>query len=474
MNDESVQLELLEVLLTELGLSAHSFLDVSTALAFMTGRDAPALIITDLHMPGVDGWRFCRLLRTPEYQHLNHVPVIVVSATFRGEASEEISLSLGAAGFIPAPIIPDVFLEQVTQVLNGGEVSIQQRVLVVEDDAEVAHAISTAFEEHGYLVEWANSGGDAQSRLREHNYDFAVIDHDLPDINGEELLKLLVNTNGQKRSHTVGIMMTSDSDPSLALRWLQNGAWGYLRKPIDPVYLIHVCQQGAREHALLQVEYRLEQRTLDVERLLSEKKLLLVELQHRMKNNMHTVATLLQLRSMSATSREAQNALIEAQGTVRSVLSIYETLQSSGELDTVSTKQHLDALLHHVLSAFAAQSRVTLDIGGDVAHLSSQTAVTLGIVLNELVTNSLKYAFAGERSGEIRVSLDRVDKGLIRVSYSDSGPGMSGSVLEPRDYGFGLSMVRDLSTAGGGSFTIPADPVTDALGGFSCTVVLLE
>lgn len=65
VNDESVQLELLEILLAELGLAAHSFLDVSTALAFMSGRDAPALIITDLHMPGVDGWRFCRLLDRP-------------------------------------------------------------------------------------------------------------------------------------------------------------------------------------------------------------------------------------------------------------------------------------------------------------------------------------------------------------------------------------------------------------------------
>jgi len=472
VNDESDQLEILEVLLAELGLSAHSFLNVPAALEFMTANDAPALIVTDLHMPGVDGWRFCRLLRSQEYKRLNKVPIVVVSATFRGEDSEQISRTLDAAGFIPAPVIPEVFLEQVTQVLNGGQVSIKQHVLLVEDNASTAQSISTVFREHGYMVELASTGGDASTLLKQQRYDFVILDHHLPDMNGDALLKHLVGTNGLERSHTVGLMMTSDSDPSLALQWLQNGAWGYLRKPVDPVYLVRICEQAAREHALLRVEYHLEQRTLEVQRLLNEKKLLLDELRHRVKNNMHTVATLLQLRSMSAITPDARNALLEAQGTVRSVLSVYETLQSSDGLDSVSTKKHLDALLNHVLRAFAALPRVKVDIAGDADQLSSQTAVTLGIVLNELVTNSLKYAFSGERSGKIRVVIDHIAKGIIRTTYSDSGPGVDHNMVRPPDYGFGLSMVESLSAEGGGSFTIPADPAKDTLGGFSCTVVL--
>ncbi len=474
VNDDSTQLELLETLLSELELSVQSFVDVASALEYMSGQEPPALVVTDLYMPKVDGWRFCRLLKSPEYQRLNDVPIVVVSATFSGNDSEEMTHALGAAGFMPAPVVPEVFLDQVSSVLNGGRVNIKQRVLIVEDNAATANGLSAAFEEHGYISDWAGTGAAASELLKSRSYNFVVLDHHLPDITGDELLKQVAHANRQRHSHTVALMMTSDSDPSWSLKWLEAGAWGYLRKPLDPVYLIRVCEQAARENALLRVEYHLEQRTLEVQRLLTEKKLLLEELQHRVKNNMHTVATLLQLRSMSASNPQAKNALLEAQGTVRSVLSVYETLHGSEGISTVATAAHIESLLGHVLRAFAASSRVGLEITADAENLSSQTAVTLGIMLNELVTNSIKYAFTGEREGRIKVVIERVGKDRIKVTYSDSGPGVADSTVSPERFGFGLSMVDNLSTEGGGSFTMPADSAADTLDGFSCTVVLQE
>lgn len=472
VNDDPVQLELFTTLLHELGLQVKTFAGVEPALLFMAGSPPPGIIITDLYMPGIDGWRFCRLLKSPAYEELNEVPVIVVSATFSGEDSQKISRTLGAAGFLSAPVIPEVFIEQVVRVLRGAHVQVARSVLVVEDIPRSARELAQAFTHHGYDVTVAHTGTSASEFLKEKAFDYVLLDHHLPDMMGDRILRELKTR--PTRQNGVCIMMTSDTDPKLALRWLQEGAWGFARKPIDPAYLVRLCEQAAREQALLRVEDHLEQRTLEVRRLLAEKELLLQEIHHRVKNNMHTVATLLQLQAEGSTHPQAKTALLEAQGTVRSVLSVYETLLGSNDKGLVTTARHLEQLLVHVLRSFAASERVTLELVVTVTELTSQVTVVLGIVLNELVTNSLKYGFPGERNGRIRVSVEPapVTAMGVKVRYSDDGPGLPAQRLNPEHFGFGLSMVTNLCEESGGSLAIPGESCANDLDGFRCTLVI--
>jgi CheY-like chemotaxis protein len=74
------------------------------ALAAINPANPPDLFVTDLNMPGIDGWRFCRLLHSPKYVEFNQVPIIVISATLSGEEPERITADLGAEA-IPAPLI---------------------------------------------------------------------------------------------------------------------------------------------------------------------------------------------------------------------------------------------------------------------------------------------------------------------------------------------------------------------------------
>ena len=86
VNDDSIQLGTLKGILERGGYAVNAHSSAEQALQAMQEQNLPDLIITDLYMPGIDGWRFCRLLRSPEYRALNQTPILVLSATFSGDS----------------------------------------------------------------------------------------------------------------------------------------------------------------------------------------------------------------------------------------------------------------------------------------------------------------------------------------------------------------------------------------------------
>ena len=104
VNDDSVQRTLITSLLEREGLKVQAYPDAEAALAQMSLGLPPDLVVTDLYMPGIDGWRFCHLLRSPEYKMFNQVPIVVVSATFAGAEARAITADLGANAFVTVPL----------------------------------------------------------------------------------------------------------------------------------------------------------------------------------------------------------------------------------------------------------------------------------------------------------------------------------------------------------------------------------
>ena len=96
VNDDPLQLKLVSGLLRKHGLDLRTFRGAEAALGAMMGGEPPSLIITDLYMPGIDGWRFCRLLRSPEFSALNAVPILLMSATYAGDEADRLAAELGA------------------------------------------------------------------------------------------------------------------------------------------------------------------------------------------------------------------------------------------------------------------------------------------------------------------------------------------------------------------------------------------
>lgn len=257
VNDDSTQLSMLSGLLRKAGLDPISFQSAETALTTMEQEPVPALIVTDLYMPGIDGWRFCRLLRSSEYMRFNHVPILVVSAIFSGDEPSRITSDLGANAFLPMPLDGRLFIEQVQSLLKGEAPPDILKVLVVEDYLSISAKLVKAFRAHGYLVEAAFSYHEALDLIEETTYHVAVLAYHLPDGRGDGLLKILQ----EKSPDCVCIMTVADAQSELALTWMKMGAAAYLQKPFEPEYLIAQCERARRERAMLRIQDLLEMRT---------------------------------------------------------------------------------------------------------------------------------------------------------------------------------------------------------------------
>jgi PAS domain S-box-containing protein len=265
VNDEHL-LNVLADLVRKAGLGILTYTSAETALSEMSAwtlaagwdhRALPALIITDIYMPGIDGWSFCRLLRSPEYTSFNDIPILVVSATFAGPEADRIVVDLGAEAFLPSPIDGKRFSEQVRAILSGKHVRSPLRVLIVEDSKAQAGIIKRTFVAHGYQADIASTVTAATDAFRKTAYDAAVLDYHLPDGTGDTLL----DSFRTQRPDCVCLMMTTDPGPELALDWIKRGAAAYLRKPFQPDYLIELCDRARRERSMLRVQDLLEVRT---------------------------------------------------------------------------------------------------------------------------------------------------------------------------------------------------------------------
>ncbi|MCX7008974.1 MAG: response regulator, partial [Kiritimatiellaeota bacterium] len=243
INDDATQLLLWVELLRMDGYSVKPFASAEQALQSLRTNVQPALIITDVHMPGIDGWRFCRLLRSPEFAAFNKTPVLVVSATF-----------------LPSPFLPSELLSIVEQLLAGKTPALTTRVLIVEDEDVVSRMLVCVFASHGYEVTAVRTAGEALRRCQREPQELIILDYHLPDMPGDVLLEEVIRTSPR----SAVIMMTGDPRAELALGWMKRGARAYIHKPFDPEYLITLAEKARREIALLHIETRLEERTRDL------------------------------------------------------------------------------------------------------------------------------------------------------------------------------------------------------------------
>jgi PAS domain S-box-containing protein len=269
VNDDPTQLKVLCGLVRKAGLQPRAFTDAETALTDMSACAEteieefgifPRLVVTDLYMPGIDGWRFCRLLRSPEYAAFNKIPILVISATFAGDEADRIADDLGAEAFLPSPVDGRRFVEQVRAILSSKRVRPLPRVLIVEDSRTLADIIKKAFAVHGYQADTACTARAAVDAFAITAYDVAVLDYHLPDGMGDALL----DTFRAHRPDCVCLMMTTDTGPELALNWMKRGAAAYLKKPFQPDYLLELCARARRERALLRVQDLIELRTREL------------------------------------------------------------------------------------------------------------------------------------------------------------------------------------------------------------------
>ena len=261
VNGDQSQRALLSGILQQDGLQVTSFQNAEDALAQMNSqveeKGPPGVIVTDLYTPGLDGWRFCRLLRSMEYAAFNATPILVTSPALSGADPREIISSLGANGILTVPYTPSELRSKVRKLLQRHEPQDSETVLVVTSDQERGIRLKDAFEGHGYLVNLAGTGHEVEQRLECCAPDLAVIFPNLDDTPPGQLLEK-IKTQGPA---TIVILVTTDTDTQRSVDLVKKGADGFAREPLNVEHLIDLCSRTSRERSLIQVEELLGERT---------------------------------------------------------------------------------------------------------------------------------------------------------------------------------------------------------------------
>ncbi len=180
-----------------------------------------------------------------------------------------------------------------------------------------------------------------------------------------------------------------------------------------------------------------------IQKLLNEKEIILREVHHRVKNNMNSISGLLKLQAEMQDSGEIKNILLEAAGRIASMKHLYNRLYVTGNDRNVPVREYITPLADEIIRLFPLRTGITVRTEIDDITLDATITSTLGIILNEILTNSLKYAFTGYTKGEITVSMSK-NSGILKVIIGDNGAGMPESVSFDNSSGFGLKLIEML------------------------------
>lgn len=196
----------------------------------------------------------------------------------------------------------------------------------------------------------------------------------------------------------------------------------------------------------------------ELEKKVHEKELLLKELQHRVKNNLAIISSLLGLEMRKISDERSRRVFQGAQTRIYSMSTLYDQLFSSGDPGNIDLRGYLDKLAHTVFRTYLNDAdRITLAVSLEHVVLDVKRAVPVGLIVNELLTNAVKYAFPEGRTGEIRVTLEERE-GRITLEIADNGIGLPEGLDMNAVGSMGLLLVKMLSDQIGGEILRPEGP----------------
>lgn len=198
------------------------------------------------------------------------------------------------------------------------------------------------------------------------------------------------------------------------------------------------------------------------EALIKEKDILLQEAYHRIKNNMSAIIGLISIQMESEKSDLTKKAIWEIKGRIETIMSLYERLNCNKNYKELLIANYLSPLVHDIVATFSRNRLVEIDIRIPDIIMNIQILTPLGIIVNELITNIMKYAFIEQEECLIIVELKKQDNHFTLI-VSDNGIGIPQDVDFTKSNGFGLNIIRLLSEQIGGSVRIERNKGTQIM-----------
>jgi two-component sensor histidine kinase len=315
------------------------------------------------------------------------------------------------------------------------------RILYIDDDAGLCRLASRALERMGSVVDTAQSGPEGVAKAALGGFDLIAVDHFMP---GQDGLETLAQLRALPDAPPV-VYVTGSEDGRIAVAALKAGAVDYVVKTVgeDFFALLGAAFEQAREKqrlaaAKIAVEEDLRHTNARLETLLKE-------VNHRVANSLQLVSAFVHMQSQALPDAAAKAALKDTQRRIQAIAAVHRRLYTGDDVDSVAMDGYLAALVGELQETWStpAAPRV-LTLASEPIRMKTDRAVSLGVIVNELVSNACKYAYPASAAGEVRIALvkDGDDRFVLRVE--DDGCGMD-SGAAPKGTGLGTKVVRAMA-----------------------------
>src|SRR5215472_11933963 len=308
-------------------------------------------------------------------------------------------------------------------------------LLYIDDDDALARLVDRGLTRLGIKVVHASSGARGLERLRQGGIDVVALDQYMPDMDGLETLERIMAIPGAPPV----VFVTASQDSQIAVTAMKAGAADYLVKDVQGEFipLLQVAAEGALRQARLQKARDEAEAEVRASRdrfaaLAAERELLLREVNHRVGNSLQIIASLLHLQANTSAQEDVKAALTNAMGRVAAVAQVHRRLYTSHDLKSVVLNQYLESLLEDLRRSAEGNRMSRLTLHAEPVEIDPDRAVAIGIIVNELVMNAVKYAYP-DRAGPIHVQL-RAAGDDVELSIADNGVGLNGR-SDPRSTG---------------------------------------
>jgi len=378
VDDSAANLRLLSDILMSSGYDVHMAQDGTEALRVVSSL-LPDLILLDVVMPNLDGFKVCQFLKDQE--KTADIPIIFMTSL--AETRDKVrAFRMGAADYITKPFQAEEVLARVETLIS-------------------LHAM--------------------RKKLKLRNLELLSANEELAKVNAA-------------LSSEISERMQAEAEVNAYRDQLEN-------------LVRERTVELAKTNSSLKAEIAERQRAEEkVRASLREKEILLKEIHHRVKNNLQIISSLLELQCAYIHDEQALRFFRESQDRIKAMALVHERLYASTDLASICVCEYLESLASHLMLTYGKDpGRITLAFESEKFCLGIEEAIPCGLIVNELISNSLKHAFPGGTTGAITVNCRIADEGMIVLSVGDDGVGFPSGLDFRQTETLGLQIVNILT-----------------------------
>jgi two-component sensor histidine kinase len=307
-------------------------------------------------------------------------------------------------------------------------------ILLVDDIKANLFSISNMLQSKDYNIYTAGSGNEALSLMIDLDFSLVLLDVMMPDMDGFEVAEIM---KSRERTRWIPIIfITAMDDEDIMFKGYESGAIDFLFKPINPVILKSKVKVFCDLHLKNEV----------LNKALEEKEFLIKEIHHRVKNNLIMINSFINLQRSSERTDGELELLDEVESRIASIMLIHKKLYSGDNFKEVNIGEYLSEISTNLIENLNDNRELKLEVDFDSLRQPVDAAISLGLILTEMMTNSIKYAFPDGRHGKITLSFDFNEAAnQYKFSYSDDGIGISEEELEANSSSLGLTLIKGIA-----------------------------